>query len=39
MKQKTCVEIIAETGEKIDKSPVLKAACIYSDTVEKPATM
>lgn len=39
MKQKTCAEILAEIGEKIDKSPVLKAACIYSDSVKKPATI
>lgn len=39
MKQKTCAEILAETGEKIDKSPVLKAACIYSDSVKKPSTI
>lgn len=39
MKQKTCAEILAEIGEKIDKSPVLKAACIYSDSVKKPSTI
>lgn len=39
MKQKTCAEILAEIGEKIDKSPVLKAACIYSDSVKKTATI
>lgn len=39
MKQKTCAEILTEIGEKIDKSPVLKAACIYSDSVKKPATI
>lgn len=39
MKQKTCAEILAEIGEKIDNSPVLKAACIYSDSVKKPATI
>lgn len=39
MEQKTCAEIIAEAGEKIKNSPVLKAACEYSDSVKRPATI
>lgn len=39
MKQKTCAEILAETGDLINSSPVLKAACIYSDNAKKPSTM
>lgn len=39
MEQKTCAEIIAESEEKIKNSPVLKAACEYSDSVKRPATL
>jgi hypothetical protein len=39
MKQKTCAEIIAETEEKINNTPVLKAACKYSESVKKPVTI
>jgi len=39
MKQKTCAEIIAEAEEKIKNSPVINAACEYSDSLKKPMTI
>ena len=39
MEQKTCAEIITEAEEEIKNSPVLKAACEYSDSVKRPTTI
>ena len=39
MKQKTCAEIIAEAEKKIKNSPVINAACEYSDSLKKPVTI
>lgn len=39
MKQKTYAEIISEAEEKIKNSPVINAACEYSDSLKKPMTI